>query len=425
MLPLPYRRALRGRLLCAILLTAASHAAAAELGFEQALQLALQASPPLRADHHRYLSARESESAAGRLPDPELLLGIDNLPLQGEDRFDLNADPMAMRRVGLMQRFPNGGKRDAERSGAAALVAQRDAALQTSARQLLQVTAGLWIALHRVDAQLSRLDALRAELRVGEQSTLAQLAGGNSGADAVLVIRQQAALIDQRADELVAEKQQLRSQLRRHLGEAASYELAGEPPPLEPDTDALRAGLEEHPRLRAAQAARDQTGAEVAMARAEQRPDWALELGYADRSTRFGDMAMLQLRVDLPLFQRKRQQPRLAGKLGELAAADASIEATRRELESELEGLLAEHNRARRAEQRLHEVLLPLATQRVALQLADWQSGRGRLDGLLAARRDRIELELETLARRSERQTLAARLHFGFATLPSLEGLTP
>lgn len=419
------RRALSRALLYAILLTAVTQAAAAELGFEQALQLALRESPPLQAARHRYLSARQSESAAGRLPDPELLLGIDNLPVQGADRFDLDADPMTMRRIGLMQRFPNGGKRDAERSGAAALIAQRDAALQASARQLLQDTAGLWIALHRLEAQLSRLNALRAELRLGEQSTLAQLAGGNSGASSVLIVKQQVALLDQRTDELTAQKQQLRSQLRRHLGEAATHELAGEPPPLEPDPEALHADLEQHPLLRAAQAARDQTGAEVAMARAEKRPDWALELGYADRSSRFGDMAMLQLRVDLPLFQGKRQQPRLAGKLGELAAADDTVEATRRELAAELDSLLAEHDRARRAEQRLHEVLLPLATQRVALQLADWQSGRGRLDELLAVRRDRIELELEAIARRAERQTLAARLHFGFAALPSIEGLTP
>lgn len=412
-------------LLCFGLLTAAPPSAAADLSFERALQLSLQQAPSQEAARHRYLAAQQSATAAGRLPDPELLLGLDNLPLQGADRFDLDAEPMGMRRIGLMQRFPNSGKRQAQRSTASARIALRDSALQASARQLLQDTATLWIGLHRVEAQRERLDALQGELRLSEQATLAQVSGGQDGVDTVLMTRQASALIDQRAEELLAEQQQLRAQLRRHLGEAASHALAGDPTELTPDAAELHAQLEQHPLLQWAQAEQRQMDAEVAMARADQRPDWALELGLADRSRRFGDMAMLQLRVDLPVFQGKRQQPRLAAALSERDAAEDAVEATRRELAADLDTLLAQHTRAERAERRVRETLLPLAAQRVALQRAAWESGRASLDALLAARRDHIELELEAIARRGERQSLAARLHYGFAALPSIEGITP
>lgn len=420
-----HRRALRGWLLAASLLAPAAFAQAADLSFEHAVELALQQAPALQAARERQYAAQQSASAAGRLPDPELLLGVDNLMLQGPQRFRFDGDPMTMRRLGLMQRFPNQGKRESQRMGAAALIAERASALQAAARQVLNATATAWIALHRLDAQFARLQALRQEAQLRERAALAQLGGGGDSSDAVLLARQEHALIEQRVDELQAERLQWRAQLRRYLGEVAGRPLSGDVPALAADAGALRAQLSQHPLLQGLLAERDRLAAEVAMARAEQRPDWSLELGYGDRSAHFGDMAMLQLRVDLPIFQGARQQPRLAGKLSERSAIDDAIEAAGRELSAELDTLLAEHARAERAEQRLQTILLPLASQRVDLQQARWESGGGSLEAVLAARRDRIELELEALARRGERQTLAARLHYGFAALPPIEGITP
>src|SRR5258706_13919770 len=50
--------------------------------------------------------------ADGQLPDPVLKAGIDNLPINGEDRFSVTRDFMTMRRIGIMQELTRGEKRD-------------------------------------------------------------------------------------------------------------------------------------------------------------------------------------------------------------------------------------------------------------------------------------------------------------------------
>ncbi|MBK7549914.1 MAG: hypothetical protein IPI20_19900 [Rhodoferax sp.] len=50
---------------------------------------------------------------ASQLPDPVLKLGINNLPINGEDRFSLTRDFMTMRSVGVMQEFTREDKRRA------------------------------------------------------------------------------------------------------------------------------------------------------------------------------------------------------------------------------------------------------------------------------------------------------------------------
>src|SRR5206468_6043009 len=56
-------------------------------------------------------AANELVPRAGELPDPKLRIGVDNLPVNGADRFRYDADFMTMRKIGLMQDFPNGEKR--------------------------------------------------------------------------------------------------------------------------------------------------------------------------------------------------------------------------------------------------------------------------------------------------------------------------
>src|SRR5512132_4427994 len=94
--------------------------------------------------------------AAGQLPDPTLKLGIDNLPVEGADAYSLTRDFMTMRRIGVMQEFTRGEKRqlrtarferEAERAGAekSATLAmiQRDAALAWLDRYYAEATAAV------------------------------------------------------------------------------------------------------------------------------------------------------------------------------------------------------------------------------------------------------------------------------------------
>lgn len=97
----------RTRLASALLLLASVQAFGAEgLTFNQALQLALRQSPELRAESARVEAAQQAEGPADALPDPTLILGLDNVPVDGADRYSLSSDFMTMQRIGVTQRFP-------------------------------------------------------------------------------------------------------------------------------------------------------------------------------------------------------------------------------------------------------------------------------------------------------------------------------
>src|SRR5262245_30286637 len=94
------------RLLAALagstLFALAATAAAQSLSLEQALHAADAQSPRLTAQRALVRSADHQAARAGELPDPKLRLGIENLPVSGEDAFRYDRDFMTMRSVGLM-----------------------------------------------------------------------------------------------------------------------------------------------------------------------------------------------------------------------------------------------------------------------------------------------------------------------------------
>ena len=92
------------------------------------MRLAEQQAPSLAARQAVLDSANDAIEPAGQLPDPELVAGIDNLPVTTGDAFSLTHDFMTMRKVGVMQTFTRRAKRDA-RTQRAAAGAEREHAL--------------------------------------------------------------------------------------------------------------------------------------------------------------------------------------------------------------------------------------------------------------------------------------------------------
>src|SRR3546814_1572932 len=58
-------------------------------------------------------AAEEAAVAARQLPDPQLTIGIQNLPVTGSEAFDINADFMTMKTIGIMRTQVREAKREA------------------------------------------------------------------------------------------------------------------------------------------------------------------------------------------------------------------------------------------------------------------------------------------------------------------------
>src|SRR5690349_6761429 len=85
------------------------------LTLDAAVEQALRSAPQVNARTAGIEAAQALTVSAGRLPDPELIVGIDNLPVSGPDAYSTTADFMTMRKIGVMQAFPRGEKRQLQR----------------------------------------------------------------------------------------------------------------------------------------------------------------------------------------------------------------------------------------------------------------------------------------------------------------------
>ena len=385
------------------------------LSFDDALNLALQETPQLSANQAQTEAARQLTTPAGELPDPQLAVGVDNLPIQGGDSFSLSRDFMTMQRVGLMQAFPNGAKLDARVAAAENRVALAEAQTRLSRLQVLQETAVAWINRQALEQQLAVLNGLEQENHLFERAVLAKYSGGAGMTSELLTPRQEAALIAERRDELNSQLAMALAQLKRWIGSAANQPLNGDIPnwPITPES--LAHGLHRHPELDLFDPKTRILDAEVAEAKAEKIPDWALQLAYQRRGPAYSDMVSLQVSVDLPIFAGSRQDPKLAAKLAERAALADERKAALLEHGAMLESALAEHQRLAQAVQRSREVIVPLAAEKVTLTLADWRGNRADLATLAAARRENIEAQLKAISLENQRRQLAARLHYTYS----------
>lgn len=395
------------------LLMAAPAALAQGMTFDQALRSALQQSPALQAQAARVDAVRQAQGPADALPDPTLILGLDNVPVDGADRYSLSADFMTMQRIGVMQRFPNRGKREARAERAAEQVALTEAEQDATRLAVLRLTASAWIWLLTLDRQLALLEQLESENRLFYRSVTAHVAAGKGTALDTVLPRQQDAALENRRDDLIAARRRARAELIRWTGPAGEQPLAGEPPAWRLNSKRLQQHLHAHPELAVARLQAAVAQASVKEARAAKKPDWALTLAYMDREE-FSDMAMLQVNVDLPLFQRSRQGPRIAAAEAERMSLDAQAEAIRRQHEAMLQADIAEYERLQRTVNRQHDTLIPLAEEKAALATAAWRAGDVALAELVQARSELLESRMTAISLEGKRDTLAATLHFTY-----------
>src|SRR5258708_37756956 len=93
---------------CAALALVVLSAHAESLSVQDAQHRAVDRSRQLAAQDSAGRSSREIAGAAGQLPDPVLKIGVDNLPLNGEERVSGARDLTPMRRTRVMQERTRG-----------------------------------------------------------------------------------------------------------------------------------------------------------------------------------------------------------------------------------------------------------------------------------------------------------------------------
>ena len=386
-----------------------STALADPLTYAEALTRAAANAPSLKARAASTDAARSSAIAADRLPDPTLDFGVSGFPVSGPNAGSFTRDDFTTATIGFSQQFPNLAKRHARAERATADIGIAEAGELVEGRNVRLETALAWIDLYYGERRLTQLDLLTASLDDLQKTVTARLASGSARPSQTLEPEQLRAAVADRRAEMVAVIAQARARLARYTGDP-NPEVSGDPPMLDVDPVALRAGIDGLPALRAQDARIAGADADVRLARADKRPDWRIGASYGRRDPRFGDMASVGVSIDLPLFAGKRQNPKIDASASMARGSRFDREALRRELLAALDADLADHIMHHERWSNARDTLVPLAKRRAELDRDSYAAGKLDLGTALLSTLALAEAEVETLNREADVARDAVRI---------------
>lgn len=389
-------------------------AQAAPLSLEDALRLAQERSRQLPAQEASAAAARELAVAAGQRPDPTLKAGVNNLPINGEDRFSLTRDFMTMRSVGVMQELTRSGKLKARSARY-----ERDAEVAEAGRALALAnlqrdTAVAWLDRHYQERMRDVLARQRDEARLQIEAADAAYRGGRGSQADVFAARSAVAQIEDRIAQVERQVSTAQTQLVRWVGP-----LGGEPLAAAPPLDVVRLGPDEvetqiahHPQI--AMLARQEAAAlaDVDVARANKESDWSVEVMLSQRGPAYSNMVSVGISVPLQWDRKNRQDRELAAKLAMVEQTRAEREEATRMHVAEVTAMLQEWRSNRERLQRYDVSLMPLASERTQAAIAAYRGGTGPLGAVLEARRGEVDTRMERLRLEMETARLWAQLSY-------------
>ncbi|MGH8237649.1 MAG: TolC family protein, partial [Steroidobacteraceae bacterium] len=322
----------------------ATHAEQEPLALDAAVEQALQRAPQLTARAESLSAAQSIVVSAGRLPDPELIVGIDNLPVTGGDAYSTTSDFMTMRKVGVMQEFPRARKRGLQHDLAEAEASVAGAELVQARLEIAREVATAWIRRSTAQAALEQLRALEPEVELQSASARAAVSSGRSSTAEALAAEAAVAQLATRVLRMRSAARQAALELGRWIDVDATRPLAALPSfdQLPTPANALLASVHEHGSLLPYESRMAAARIDVGLARAQRRPDWSAELAFAKRGPEFSDMLSLQFRIGLPLSTRNRQDPLVNARHAQLRRIEAEREDELRMHTVELRKMLAE-----------------------------------------------------------------------------------
>jgi outer membrane protein, heavy metal efflux system len=397
--------------LFAVACSAALAQPASPLSLNEALQLAADQSPQLTAQRYGISAAEQAIPRARELPDPKLILGVDNLPVTGPDQFSLTRDFMTMRKVGVMQDFVHGEKRSLKGKLAENVAAREQAILTDAQAGLRRDVASAWVERYFAEQMAQAVDAQLREAQLQSDALQAGIKSGKTPAGDLLAAQLTVqTLLDRRA-EFEKQSGRAKAMLSRWVGDAATRPLAALTlPALASQQASLADHVTHHPHLQSLDRQIDVVQTEASLAQASTKPDWNLELTYQQRGSSYSNMVSVQVSIDLPVFQRNRQGSDIAVKMAQLRQARELKDDALRQHLAEAQAAWSDWDAARARLARFDASLLPLAHERVQAALASYRGGKGNLSAVLAARHDETDVKLQKLQLEADQARAYAQL---------------
>lgn len=356
------------------------------------VQAAIDVNPSLAALSAQIRAAQERVVPAGSLPNPMLMSGIQNKPI------DLSHDFMTMYMVGASQTIVRKSRRDALRRSAELEVERLQREYEARRAEVERDVRSAYIEAAAAQNQIAATDDIARLLKtVSESSRIRYETGAVPQADMIRAMLEENNVEHQ----LIALRRQRSTAIVRLLP------LLDLPPNTPVPPFSLKHEMEHHHEGSFDATLPDTTAAiaelQADVARAEEdirlaklatKPDFNIEASYGAR-TRDRDMFSLVGRIELPIRKSTIIEPRIREAMARREAAQREIEALRLQLQQDLGVAVTLRNEAIEQIDLHVDKLVPAAKLGFESALSSYQTGKTSFDAVLDSLRTYLALNVD------------------------------
>ncbi|WP_392536707.1 TolC family protein [Legionella sp. 227] len=373
------------------------------LSFYEAGQRAILFSPELKRLRTEAEALDQKAIADGQLPDPKLMAGTINVPT---NNFSFTQDEMTMIMGGLEQRLPPGHSLAIKSRRTKAESGVYRARFQEQKLAIVKTAREAWLELYYWQQAANIVQKNRRLFVYLLKVAKSQYAQAKATQSDVLQVEVELSQLDEQLVQITQQMEQVRAKLGRWIGQQeARRPLTATLPALPhlPSLDALKAKIKCHPLLKADFSAIQASRQSVALAKEQFKPGIVFDVNYGFRQGRMpdgtprSDMLTAQVTVDLPIFPKYRQTPRLRESYLHLESAFLDRHAHFRDLMEMLLSTYAAWQQLTRRDAVFTKQLMPEAKQNAKAALLAYQSATTDMNTVLRAYSGELTIQLEQL----------------------------
>lgn len=394
-----------------IALLAAPVRADEPLSLEEAVSIALRAEDPAVVRHSERAAALDDRAVAdSQLPDPQLKLGLRNLPTNS---FDFTQEPMTQAQIGIQQSFPAGDTLSLTREKRSAEADAARASRRLEALNLALETRLAWLEAFYWMSAKETINASRDAVRELITVITATFATGRQLGQDIFRAELETSLLDDRLVDAERKEKMARAVLTRYID---AVEAARPLPRTLPVLSApatgpvLRDRLVRHPAIAVEDARIMARAREIDIAREQYEPQWMLDVGYGVRGGSRADFASVGVTLSLPFFTGKRQDRRVSAARHERGAARLDRQTRLLELKKFLDRTYADWEKLGQRVALYERAVLERAAATTEATLAAYRNRVSDFNDLIQARLAELDAELKLLRLEVDRAQAQARL---------------
>ena len=409
------------------------------LSLEQALQLAIQYDPLLKGNAHRKDRFNAEAEASSYWANPQVSASVQNLPTDG---FAFDQEPMTQFKVGLKQQLPRGDEN---------LYSQQKYQVMADQMSVESQARKAWL---KREVTLTWLDWVYATRRIGlldkEKSLLTQLLDftdsrysqgvGAAAQQDILQVRLALLSLDDKYVQAYQQKNEARSALSKWFGAPLDESVSA---PLTQSTqDAIEVDailndsnlslssfltviensepfsiLQHHPEAMLLQIQTQIEAQNVNIAREQTKSQWAFEASYgyrqdAQNGASRADFVSLGVQVDLPFFNKSRQDASIAAAASKMSASETDFRLKVNELAANAE-VLKSRLSALSERKALYETALIGETRQLSeAELTAYTTDTGDIGDVVNANLKQVQVQDDLLKIDIERARTLASLAY-------------